>query len=68
MEFITLCITTCLGPYGPSSGEYNISFFLFSNIFEIAIVNPTDPFLLTFFVRIYEQRIRWVNDGFFEDV
>jgi hypothetical protein len=37
---ISLCITTCFGPYRPSSGEYN---YYFKNIFEKAIVIPTDP-------------------------
>jgi hypothetical protein len=31
---ISLCITTCFGPYGPSSGEYNILFLFLKQLRE----------------------------------
>jgi hypothetical protein len=31
---ISLCITTCFGPYGPSSGEYNILFLFLKHLRE----------------------------------
>jgi hypothetical protein len=31
---ISPCITTCFGPYGPSSGEYNILFLFLNHVRE----------------------------------
>jgi hypothetical protein len=44
---LSLCITTCFGPYGPSSGEHNTSFVILY-IVEKALTTTTDPLFTSF--------------------
>jgi hypothetical protein len=60
---IALCITTCFGPYGPSSSEYNI-LILFLNIFEKGYRYPNGSVVHKFVSYYMEGKYEVFYNGF----